>query len=108
MPIWAPVGGSAGAEMNGQNTGAWSLVIRHAIAGAWAGRPAAAAACGTAARRRTGTAVAPWPPGPASGWSGRSWPKSDSSRCHVAPARGGAAVPAGRGWLIRRLRSGSG
>ena len=33
MPIWAPVGGSTGAAMNGQNTGAWSLVIRHRDSG---------------------------------------------------------------------------
>ena len=37
MPICAPVGGSAGVGMNGQNAGAWSLVIRQVATGAFAG-----------------------------------------------------------------------
>ena len=35
MPICAPVGGRTGAAMNGQNTGAWSDVIRHCDSGAY-------------------------------------------------------------------------
>ena len=95
MPICAPVGGRAGAEMNGQNTGAWSLVIRQAGAGARGGRPAAAAAGCTAARRRTGRAGAPWPPGRAVGIGGQVVAEVGEQGRHVAARR--AAVPAGRG-----------
>src|ERR1035438_7378398 len=35
MPIWAPVGGSPGAAISGQNTGVCSEVIRHMESGAW-------------------------------------------------------------------------
>ena len=43
MPIWAPVGGRPGVEMNGHSTGAWSEVIRHVDTGAFAAAQPAAA-----------------------------------------------------------------
>ena len=42
MPICAPVGGRIGAAMNGQNTGAWSDVIRYCGSGAYPVAPAGA------------------------------------------------------------------
>ena len=84
MPIWAPVGGSAGAEMNGQNTGAWSLVIRHATTGACGWRPAASAAGGAAARGVAATAVAPSASGPGVGW----WAGRGRSRTAAVPCPG--------------------
>ncbi len=84
--ICAPVGGSAGAEMNGQNTGAWSLVIRHADAGALAAAqplPCRAAPRREAYLNRRGSLVC----GSGAGTVGRSCPKSASSRAMSRPSR---------------------
>ena len=79
VPIGAPVGGNGLAVRKGQNTPAWSEVIRYRLtAGRDATHPAPLAGLprhgGAEVNSRTGRASSGW------GLVGSSWPKSASRR----------------------------
>ena len=99
MPIWAPVGGRPGVEMNGHSTGAWSEVIRHVDTGAVAAaQPRPARRC-AASGCVAGTAAAVLASVAGIGAVGRSWPKSASSRSRPGRRAAGSGRNA---WLVPR------